>query len=83
MQQRLGRHQGATWLVVALIFTFCHLGYADVLMTHPNVGNWGFALLMKLPVGLSYGLATGGLRKRTGRLEWPLLLHMLLNLFGA
>lgn len=82
-QQRLGQHEGATWLVVALLFTFWHLGYADVLMANPKVGNWYMLLIMKLPIGLFFGLATGWLRTRAGRLEWPLLLHMLLNLFGA
>ena len=77
----------AAWIGSALLFGCWHFGYWDTVLWramafHPGT-DIGAVLLGKAATGLVLGLILGFLRRKSGNLLAPLLLHLALNTVGT
>lgn len=74
----------ATVLVItAVLFGIWHTGYVDTLYLRMPHGNIVFSVMMKVLVGLIYGVAIGLVRMKMGNCYAAILLHSAMNVFGS
>lgn len=83
-----GKSEIQTYLISTILFAVWHLGYSDVIWLKSTLpgsvidSNLLFIMLMKVGVGLFFGVVVGFVRFRTKNTYAAILMHGVMNVFG-
>ena len=70
------------YVITTLLFAFWHIGYIDTILFRVEISNVPFVMLMKVVIGLFFGIILGAVRYKTRNCYSTILLHSLMNIFG-
>lgn len=84
---QVNRRDLFTFIIVTLLFTVWHLGYFDwyllrAIRFHPDI-TLASIMIGKMVIGLVFGVITGLLRWKTGKIYGGLLFHGIKNILGG
>ena len=81
-----GKSEIQAYVFCTILFALWHLGYADVIWLKISLlgtgGNLLYIMLMKVAVGLFFGIVAGFVRYKTKNTYAAMLIHAALNVFG-
>ena len=81
-----GKSEFQAYVFSTILFALWHLGYADVIWLKISLlgtgGNLLFIMLMKVAVGLFFGIIAGFVRYKTKNTYAAMLIHAAMNVFG-
>jgi len=81
-----GKSEFQTYIFSTILFALWHLGYADVIWLKISLLGTGenllFIMLMKVAVGLFFGIIVGFVRYKTKSTYAAMLMHAAMNVFG-
>jgi uncharacterized protein len=80
------KNEVIVYIITTLIFAVWHFGYIDSIMLNMEIynltGNLLFVMLMKVLIGLVFGIIIGFVRYKTKNTYSAILMHSAINVFG-
>lgn len=84
--REIGKSELRTYVISTGLFALWHLGYIDVIWLkmslQENGGDLLYVMLMKVAVGLFFGIVIGFVRYKTKNTYAAMLMHGVMNVFG-
>jgi len=80
------KNEFVIYIITTALFAIWHLGYYDSIILNMNLnnltGNLLFVMLMKVSIGLVFGIIIGFVRYKTKNIYSAILTHSIMNVFG-